>query len=92
MHKSNEARRLDRLAADPRRSKPVPDDPSLPEISVPMGRVRLRLSGRCRYCGGTALQVREPEGTFERVLAQCGVVVCQMCSRDLARLVVGGAS
>jgi hypothetical protein len=58
---------------------------------VPNRRVRLNLTGTCRHCGGSALDVEWPSGMLDRPhVSHVAHVVCLLCGRTVALLRIGG--
>lgn len=64
-------------------------------VYVPNRRVQIRVYGRCPFgdCAGTYFELeRTLADLFRPHVASRGSVICMLCSREVARLEIGGAS
>lgn len=65
----------------------------VPVVRVPSVRTRVRFTGNCPHCGGTLFDIEWPDAGIARAHpSERGSVVCGMCARTVAILVVRGAT
>lgn len=68
----------------------IEDGVDVPVIRVPNRRVQIRFTGRCPFCRGTAFDLHWPTVDLEHPhVAYRGAVHCLLCTREVAKLVIG---